>query len=66
LTCGRAPELHPKKIDVIEIGDYMLVEHKLLIARMRETLAANDAIRVPAKKPAAKAPARKARARATV
>jgi hypothetical protein len=44
----------------------MLVEHKLLMARMQGTPAANDAIRVPAKKPAAKAPARKARARATV
>jgi diacylglycerol O-acyltransferase / wax synthase len=47
--------------DVIEIGDYMLAEHKLLMARMQETPAAVVAIPVPAKKPAAK----KTRARAT-
>ncbi|SFQ39449.1 wax ester/triacylglycerol synthase family O-acyltransferase [Variovorax sp. 770b2] len=51
--------------DVIEIGDYMLVEHKLLMARMQETPAANDEMTVPAKKPAAKAPAKSVRARAT-
>jgi diacylglycerol O-acyltransferase len=51
--------------DVIEIGDYMLAEHKLLMARMQETPAANDEMTVPAKKPAAKAPAKRARARAT-
>ena len=50
--------------DIIEIGDYMLAEHKLLMARMQEMPPAGEAIAVPAKTPAAKASAKRARARA--